>query len=300
MTTEIARPAAGFFMEIGRIEPPAGRFYGSLRPTVTLRPKRGMTAHATMFSSSGFVVASDGYQLLGSTLSADGRLRDGETDKAQKIFGFTGKRFTFACVLRGDVADQNRTYDAEADLRACLQPLAKKAADGYALALAIGTALESNIQRRALYRPRLNISLVGFQGRSAFVVELVFNQFPSESGLYWRAFEQEAHPGFGMFSGSAVISQLIMEGDSRIRHYITPWRDTTPTLQEAINTVKGYVEACCSPLGIQVDPENCRSLGGHIHVASVSPVIRPNWRARIFHGAQSTGGFTWVVAPQPR
>jgi hypothetical protein len=54
-----------------------------------------------------------------------------------------------------------------------------------------------------------------------------------------------------------------------------------PTVTEARCFAVGYIEACCSPEGRSLDPNGCKTIGGHIHAATIKP----------------RSGFQWVVAP---
>jgi hypothetical protein len=51
-------------------------------------------------------------------------------------------------------------------------------------------------------------------------------------------------------------------------------------LREAERYVKGYIEACSSAKALEMDPEICKKIGGHIHIAEITP-----------------DGFRWRVPP---
>jgi hypothetical protein len=53
------------------------------------------------------------------------------------------------------------------------------------------------------------------------------------------------------------------------------------SLDGAERYAKGYVEACSSPLALQMDEAKCRGIGGHIHVAELTK-----------------SGFRWRIAPK--
>jgi hypothetical protein len=57
-----------------------------------------------------------------------------------------------------------------------------------------------------------------------------------------------------------------------------------PSLKDAEQYVRGYIEACSSPLALELDEAICKGIGGHIHVATITP----------------SDGFRWVVPPLPR
>ena len=68
--------------------------------------------------------------------------------------------------------------------------------------------------------------------------------------------------------------------NSPFSHYIHPLGDD-PSVSEAIRFAVGYIEACCSPLGRELDPKAWEGIGGHIHVATIKP----------------RSGFAWLIPP---
>jgi hypothetical protein len=175
-----------------------------------------------------------------------------------------------------------------------------------AFVAAIGNALEQTVARALRAGqleccPALQISFVGFSGNDPFYVNLDFWRMPDANGLHYKVIVQVIDNWLFACSGSVVIAQMMQRPDARIRQFIKPPSER-PSLQDAIDTTRGYIEACASPLGLDVDPDNCKGIGGHIHVATVTPVQRPSWVARL-RGATAAGGFHWVIPakakPQP-
>jgi hypothetical protein len=79
--------------------------------------------------------------------------------------------------------------------------------------------------------------------------------------------------------GSKRIAELMyLERDWRFRNYTTA---ITPdsTIHDAIECVRGYLRACSTPLARRLDPF-CEIIGGHIHIATVSPQSRFQWSTR--------------------
>jgi hypothetical protein len=100
------------------------------------------------------------------------------------------------------------------------------------------------------------------------------------------------HPAW--FSGSpAVLSLLFDSDDPRFSEYRTDAckrvaaREMHPemrvTLSDAIEAGRKSIEACSrsSPMALEIDKEFCEGIGGHIHVATITP----------------EGGFDWAVLP---
>jgi hypothetical protein len=54
------------------------------------------------------------------------------------------------------------------------------------------------------------------------------------------------------------------------------------TLSDAVEAGRNYIEACSSPVALEIDKEICQGIGGHIHVATITP----------------TAGFEWLIPPK--
>jgi hypothetical protein len=70
--------------------------------------------------------------------------------------------------------------------------------------------------------------------------------------------------------------------DPRFQRYV---KDSVQSLKDAEEYISGYIEACASDLGRELDPESWRITGGRTHLARITP---------------SSGGFEWIVAPGAR
>src|SRR5664280_1454489 len=95
-------------------------FGGPLLPsgTIFLLPQRTrMTATAIMFTDSGFAIAADGNQLWGHKPTRNAAIRVAETYCAQKIFGVEAESVALAYIVRGDVANADKTFDAALELK---------------------------------------------------------------------------------------------------------------------------------------------------------------------------------------
>jgi hypothetical protein len=116
----------------------------------------------------------------------------------------------------------------------------------------------------------------------------------SRFGAY-NVISQSVYPGRMDFSGSLIVGSMLFS-DPRMERFVGPPPALQPTLEDGVNITRGYIEACASPLGLEVDPQNCEGLGGRIHVATVTPVQRPSWIRRL-RGATAIGGFRWAIPP---
>jgi len=262
-----------------------------------------MTATAIMFNGTAFALAADGNQLLD-------RGRDmpitalGETNSAQKIFPFETRNIVCACILCGDVVSEDRKFDAAVELKRHLAAVAHIGVKTpRELVANFGAALSDHIEHLIAIRqlklwPALQIPFVGFCGADAFYLTLYINRYRASTGLHYELVGQVVDKWLFSYTGSPVIAELMQKADSRIPHCIRVPSETPISLQEAVEVAQGYITACSSPLGRELDPEWAPGLGGHIHVATVMPVYRPSWWARQFQCAKPTGGFAWVLPPQ--
>ncbi len=277
--------------------------YGQLRPSgaISLAPKwllrARMTATAIMFIGSGFAVAADGNQLLGDPPNFVADLSIGETDCAQKVFGAEGCDFALAYILRGKIATEHRTFDAAVEMQKEMAYLSTLRFKGHR---ELVTRAAKGIYRRVWAAREsgllpcflgMEIPFVGYFNGDPFCLTAHF--FPDG---HYQVTGQALDGWLFMFSGSKVIANLMENGDQRIGHRIKG-PDDHPSLQDAVDATRTYIKACSSQWGLEADPQDCRGLGGHIHVATVTPPLRPSWIVRIFAGKMPSGGFAWVIPP---
>ncbi len=296
--------SVGGFIENRRDSEP--RFFGRLLPsgTISLAPKwllrARMTATAIMFTGSGFAVAADGNQLLSDPPNFIPDASIGETDCAQKIFGAEYGDFAVAYIMRGKVATEHRTFDASVEMQSEMGSLVAQRFRSYREFVA--TAVKGLHRRICLALetgrlpcfPGLEIPFVGYFRGEPFYLNATF----CPSGHY-EVIGQALDVWLFAFSGSQIVMKLMQAGDGRISHRIKG-PDDCPSLQDAIDATRAYIEACSSEFGLEVDPENCRGLGGHIHIATVIPPRRPSWLGRIIRGESPSGGFRWAIPPRNR
>jgi hypothetical protein len=73
-----------------------------------------------------------------------------------------------------------------------------------------------------------------------------------------------------MYDSNAVPKQSLL---SQYAKYL----GDDATLDDAEHFAKGYIDACCSPLGHELATGECE-IGGWVHVAEVTPPGRFRWR----------------------
>jgi hypothetical protein len=85
--------------------------------------------------------------------------------------------------------------------------------------------------------------------------------------------------------GSVIIAKLLFESDDqRFSAYRRPFPDNPAelTIGKAAEIAGGYIRACSSNVGREADPDVAISIGGHIHIAKITPLE----------------GFQWIIPPK--
>jgi len=269
--------------------PMQANFFGNSRPMAVLTPPwmkaTTMTATATIYTPFGFAVAADGNQRWENLATRDDFIRRSESDKVQKIFEFSSMNSTLGYFIRGHVANRDRSFAVDVELKNHLASLRSQSLDAFGLINTVSSHLDGYIktaknEKRIEEYPEIFIEFFGYVGGEPLWVELQFLHYPpGHRGLLCEIVPRNLRPGACLVSGSLLIRDLIFQKHPLFFPFCAPF-DYTESLDQATGFVKGYIEACCSPDAPRFDPD-CESLGGHIHVATVSP----------------QGGFRWVVAP---
>jgi hypothetical protein len=85
--------------------------------------------------------------------------------------------------------------------------------------------------------------------------------------------------------GSDVVRKLLFETeDPAFAAYRVPQINAPEnvTLSEAVEVARKYILACSDPAALSIDGKHCAGIGGHIHMAKVTP----------------QSGFVWLVPPK--
>lgn len=250
-----------------------------------------MTATAIIYTSEGFAIAADGRELWEDPVAHKRTLPDGG-DEVQKIFCTRREQGTLAYVLRGGVASEHRSFDLEAELRDRLLLLNRSEFNTCAdflglLATHLASAIKVADQAGKLKEPlEARISFAGYFKNAPSWIDLRFSSHPGLGDPIHQLVEpypgRDLRPGAVMVSGYPIVRDLILEHDPRFAQFFPQYGKPVHTmpLQEAACYAKGYIDAFASPLALTLDP-SCEAIGGHVHVATVTP----------------GDGFQWVVRP---
>jgi hypothetical protein len=226
-----------------------------------------MTLIASVWSPDGFAISADGLQV-----------EKGKPHKyrAQKIFHTPfrdGSGFAYACSGTCQIGfDSGRSFDFIEETKRvtddlAVKPFPNEPADYFS---AIGKRLFQELAY-SLSDPDVSethLLFVGYGNGTPLWAELIF----SNTGTHFYPPElirmTYSPRQFMVFAGSTIVY-----GDMQIAGKLSQ-----PTcLQEAVNMVHEYAKTCVES---NASVEDCSSLGGHVHVASIKK-----------------DGFSWVVEP---
>jgi len=251
------------------------------------------TALALTYTQEGFVIA------------ADGRERDERkvlTDAAQKIFPILEQGRILAYALCGRVgfdAENGTVVDLREKVPHIVNVLRRSqhgALSSYAADLSrhLYSALreateteESNFPTEEAFGDGyviFHLLLAGYYlGRPdwCFARFCHKNQHLIEPVLRADYLPQKRGPIYGP---SGIKQRLFESADPMLTPYrVRGFQDSAqPNLSDGIEAMKNYVRACCDPEIAKLDPEMCAGVGGHLHLATITP----------------NDGFEWVIPPK--
>jgi hypothetical protein len=257
------------------------------------------TALVYFLCREGFVIAADGRNTLVSS-----KERVVTSDEAQKIFPLSGVGMELAMTFRG----RTTLYDPSDEYIAFNFPIefvnAAKAIGS--VPFADGNTLLSNLCGLVSGKVRTAQDQIGFSPLPtrrksesypflAVWVDGYIEGVPYRGGITFSHVDQRIgwaidpehsliRPSryWSAFYGSDTIGGLLFDSkDQRLSPYRTAGveriadevRKLQPTLamEDAIEAALNYVRACSDPDLRQIDPDNCGGIGGHIHIATITP-----------------------------
>jgi hypothetical protein len=257
------------------------------------------TAIASYSTMSGFVVVADG--------NATSQDRQILSRTAQKIYPIPGHAIAYALygyvVLGNDeqkddeppIVDLSNTInDAVLSLTAASSPdplamgaqLAEPVHAMLVQAKTKGLKSYPGFVESLGYSTILHILLWGYWGGHPTEVDILFWHRGEKVGKPSVSFMRNNNSKARIWGSSEVWNRLVDVEDSRFRRFRLP-SIVTPvellSLHDAAKLGESYILACNSEEGRSVDPYMCPLIGGHIHVAAVTP-----------------SEFRWMVPPRHR
>lgn len=262
-----------------------------------------MTAIGIVGTASGFIIGADGRVRLDeqTRAAASPELLEKETDDAQKIFEIKDKDRTLAYAITGSVGDP-AGFDFVKTMRDNIAALTSRQFDDCEKYLRILSGKVNRVMNEAKQDGTLREFPQVHQVEQSTAWKIVdvffggyFKGFPCLSVVHFFHFHQSSqfrvrqYPyQFSWISGSDVVraSMYDQQGcpveNSPFMEYVKKL-PANPTLTDAKEYIKGYIEACKSPLALQMDEAICKGIGGHVHIAEVT-----------------LDGFKWHIPPRLR
>lgn len=259
-----------------------------------------MTAIATVYTVGGFIIGADGRSRAKdpdpTKVTEEMKARHDREDK-RKIFCITDADKTLAYAFMGTVSNDEHTFSIleEADRQSKL--LSSKhfaTCYDYVHELTLGLNQAFNDARAdgrldAWYVKEdladddnliARMILVGyFSGKASWIIA-EFRDYDNKAKVQVQPIPQFTPGGIITAGGKLMPKLLFQDKDSRFAQYIRPTGPDT-TLEQGADAAKAFIEACSTPLAAELDPV-CQSVGGHIHIAAVTP----------------TDGFKWLIPPK--
>lgn len=244
------------------------------------------------YTSEGILVAADGRARINGTV---------DNDKTTKIFQISEPKRSLAYAFGGSVALTDRDdpkailFDFRDEAVKAIKSLRKTWYDDLgAYATKLSKRLQNKLERareNERIEPLKKDSLVAalfLAGYYAKNPSAVIVQFRHEEQLLLPPSIREVgldkgHSPLVTYGSEVVRQQLFLTENSEFSPYRVP-RINAPdavTLSEVADVARNYILACADPAAMKIDAEHCAGIGGHIHMAKVTP----------------QNGFEWVTPP---
>jgi hypothetical protein len=249
-----------------------------------------MTAISFCYIEPGFVIAADGRSRTFD--SATGiYCPNGETH--QKIFPLLGAGRILAYAMMGEaVASEDNSFDLKVEIERQRKRLATKHFPNLrdymgAIGIRLRKAYEKATETCLDYKPPADardeydrmlarVIAVGYVASKPSCVQAEFF-YEGKGKVELRVTTEPLQQGIPALLAPRDISGVI-DRDSRFSEYRLPYGPTMP-IEHASAVIQRRLEACASPLAAEIDVL-CSGIGGHIHVAAVTP-----------------SGVSWLVPP---
>lgn len=260
-----------------------------------------MTAIGLVGLSDGFVIGADG-RMTGDKAAQQLHASANEriTEEAQKLFQLTDSDKTLVYAVSGFVTVDDfvvlddvkrkmswllkRTFD---DCKEYLMAVTEKVTDEINEAKHTGKIKHFPVSRKTERGDTWKIADILLAGYYSGVPSLGVAQI-AHSGGQDAKWDVNVYPDYRymILSGSEAVRRAMYPSpgtapDPRFRQYA---KDPIQSLKDAEECIVGYIAACSSDLGRDLDPESWRITGGRTHLAKIT----------------RKDGFEWIIAPVAR
>jgi hypothetical protein len=265
------------------------RYTGKWKTYPTLRSGHSkMTAIAIVCAPWGAVMAADG--LMISNAGQPPR------EHTQKVFPIINSGRTMLFALAGACANDDFSCDLRVEfMRQAAHLSSKEFTDPVEYSQSLGTLVAAAVTkaRHLPKTPGMDLDKGRWKIADAIMVgcfeSLIFGvrlELSHSNEMVESRINQYDDRPHRLVLGSELIRDSIYDSNgnpiasSPLAKYA--YRiGQTPLVSEATRFAVGYIEACWSEEGRQMDPKGCEAIGGHIHAASVKP----------------RAGFQWIIPP---
>jgi hypothetical protein len=254
-----------------------------------------MTAIASLYVPAGFVMAADGRCKSDNPAVST----EFETEEAQKLFPIQDENRAFVYSLIGFAGTNDGKFKVVDEMRRVAMTLSNQRFDEcesyirkfcYHLQRILTKARRDG--RISEFPPNEHLPLerrnnifrlliVGYFKQKPWQFEIRFVHDEKHRVHFLVDDASQLNQVTAAITGSDIVAHaMYTDRDPRFARYAKPY--DVDTLDQASDYVRGYIEACADPVALELDPL-CSGIGGHVHVAEITPL----------------GGFKWRVAPLP-
>jgi hypothetical protein len=262
---------------------------------------KSMTAIAIIDTGNGFLIAADGRVRLDdeSKRTASAEEIAQENDEQQKIFPMASPHESLVYAFRGTIRDY-RGYDLLTITQRQMNAISTRLfPDSHSYLKVLGGKINREInearrdgklekfpQLRKMERTAAwhiaSLHFCGYFENTPCLAQIDFFYYRSDA-----QFDVHFPPlrSSQLFGSEIVIRSMYKNypqaiKDSRFDDFVHELNKDA-SLEDAKQFAQGYIEACSSALGLEVDESICKGIGGHIHIATIS----------------KEKGFNWVIEP---
>jgi hypothetical protein len=268
--------------------------FGDFWPTPAVVFKEcSMTAIGINGTAHGIIIAADGRRSVdnASKAATPDKANAAEGTASQKIFPLRSVDKNVAYVLAGHIANTELGFDAIEECRTLADSLRDRDFASEAKFVNRFSMVLTEQMNRMKYFPEfeknrdglwiiMDLLFAGYFKERPFVTAVQFYH-----SLHFAEFHSMPLPIAGLLYGSDVVRRKMYDdlgnvvSNSPFAEYIQNPREIR-SLDESEKYVKGYIQACSSALALSMDESRCKTIGGHIHIAEITPA-----------------SFKWRIAP---
>jgi hypothetical protein len=265
-----------------------------------------MSAIGIVAIPAGFIIAADGRMRLDddSRAKADEHALAQESETAQKIFPIKTAGGMLAFTITGTVASDDLRFRLWEETQKCAEQLeGKNFPDAFSylesLSLNLNAVINSASHAGIMPFPKTHkleqssiqtiarIFFAGYFNSEPCLFHVDFYHFDGVTSEKPRIIPIEYTYWHRILLGPEKIKSAMYDDCNGFVIENSPFAAYTEplvmqsSLDDAKRFVDGYIKACCTPLALNMD-ETCKTVGGHIHIAKITPEKGFEWETPPF------------------